>query len=200
MPAAIAGLLLEDTVDATFGSIGAVGAFLIVTASILWGSSWLSARRNVAESGRETVTWTDAVAIGFGQACALFPGLSRSGATIATGVSLGLKDPVVAVRFAFLMSIPVILGGGVLQAIDLARSPIPAADLATYLLGAVAAALSAWAAIALVFRAVRRGNLRWYGVYCGVVGLACVVVGMMPRDAVRHRRDGLTSDPRASLR
>lgn len=173
VPAAVAGLLLEDVVEASFGSVPAVGASLIVTACILWTAQHLSRRGE----GRETVTWKDAVWIGIGQAFALFPGISRSGTTIGTGMAIGLA-PAAAVRFAFLLSIPVILGGGVLEGFRAVQGNLSAEAWLCYASGAVMAGLSAWGAVALVFGAVRRGRLGWFGVYCAVVGVAALAAGL----------------------
>jgi undecaprenyl-diphosphatase len=173
VPAAVAGLLLEDVVEASFGSVTWVGASLIVTACILWSAQHLSRRHE----GREAVTWKDAVWVGIGQALALFPGISRSGTTIATGMAVGLA-PTAAVRFAFLLSIPIILGGGVLEGFRGLQANLPSDQLVCYILGALVAAVSAWAALVLVFGAVRRGRLSWFGVYCAVVGVAALAAGL----------------------
>jgi len=178
VPAAVAGLILEEIVEASFGSVTFVGAFLIVTACVLWGAERLSRR----EAGRTAVNWRDALLVGGGEAFALFPGISRSGTTIGTGMAIGLT-PATAVRFAFLLSIPVILGGGVLQGVRAFESGLPLEQFGCYAVGAVASALSAWVAIVLVFGAVRRGRLSWFGVYCaavGVVALAASLTGHLP--------------------
>ncbi len=173
IPAGVAGVLLEDVVEASFGSVTSVGAFLIVTACILWIAQRLSRRRE----GREAVNWKDAVLVGIGQAFALFPGISRSGATIGTGMALGLV-PTAAVRFAFLLSIPVILGGGVLEGFRAFQANLPPEEWLRYAVGAVTAGFSAWGAMVLVFGAVRRGRLGWFGVYCAVVGVAALAAGL----------------------
>ena len=173
VPAAVAGLILEDIVEASFGSVTYVGAFLIVTACVLWAAERLSRR----EAGRTALNWRDAVLIGVGQAFALFPGISRSGATIGTGMAIGLTSAA-AVRFAFLLSIPVILGGGVLQGVRALERSLPLDQLGCYAVGAVVSALSAWVAIGLVFGAVRRGRLSWFGVYCAAVGVIALAASL----------------------
>lgn len=173
VPAAAAGLVLEDVVEATFGSVTFVGAFLIVTACVLWAAQRLSRH----SEGREAANWKDAVLVGIGQAFALFPGISRSGATIGTGMAVGLA-PTAAVRFAFLLSIPIILGGGILEGFRAVQANLPLGQLFCYALGAVVAAVSAWLAMVLVFGAVRSGRLSWFGVYCAVVGVAALAAGL----------------------
>ena len=106
------------------------------------------------------------------------PGSSRSGTTISAGLAAGL-EPTASVRFAFLMSIPVILGGGLVEGFDLTRANLPVAEVLSYGLGAAVAAVSAWVAILLVFGAVRRGKLSWYALYCALVGLAALLFGLL---------------------
>ncbi len=178
-PAVVAAVLFEDVVERTFGDIQAVGGFLIITAIILWASERSSKQRTADRSGRRIVTWIDALLVGLAQAFALFPGISRSGATIGAGLVRGLT-PVTSVRFAFLMSIPVIFGGGLYEGLKAARNGFGDVDVFPYLIGAIAAALSTWVAIVLVFRAVRRGKLVWFSVYCALVGSLCLVVGSPP--------------------
>ncbi len=174
IPAAVAGPLLEDAVGSAFSSPAAVGAFLLGTALILFVSQRLARGR----AGREAATWKDALAIGFAQAVALFPGISRSGATIAAGLALGLEAGT-AVRFAFLMSIPVVLGGGAVEALHLAQDGVPTSDLWLYAVGGLTAGACAWVAIVLVFGAVRQGKLGWYALYCAVVGSTALAVSLI---------------------
>ena len=103
IPAALAGMLFEDQIDAVFsGNLGLVGAMLILTGGLLF----------VADRARETegkVTITRSIIIGVSQAIAILPGISRSGATIGTSVLLGI-DRQRAARFSFLMVVPLIFG------------------------------------------------------------------------------------------
>lgn len=180
VPAAIVGPIAEDAVDALFGAPAAVGAFLFVTAVLMLISPSLSR----GEEGRTEVTWKDALWIGLAQVAALPPGISRSGATIVAGLALGLR-PTLAARFAFLMSIPVILGGGAFEAIGLTGQGITAMELTSYLFGAAVAGACAWAAVVLVFKAVSRGKLGYYGLYCLLAGIFAVVVGLTRDGALR---------------
>ena len=116
--------------------------------------------------------------MGLAQAVALFPGISRSGATISAGLALGLA-PSVAVRFAFLMSLPVILGGGLFEAVTMVSEGAAIRDLPEFLAGAVVAGACAWAAVVLVFGAVRRGKLSYYAGYCFVIGATAVLAELV---------------------
>jgi len=174
VPAAVIGPPLEDVVGSVIASPAAVGAFLLVTAAILF----VSGRLSRGEAGRRAATWKDALGIGLAQAVALFPGVSRSGSTIGAGLALGLESAT-AVRFAFLMSIPVILGGGVLEGVRVARTALLPGELLNYLLGASVACACGWLSIVLVFGAVRRGKLGWYALYCALVGLAALTASLI---------------------
>ena len=118
--------------------------------------------------------WLDAVLIGMAQAVAILPGISRSGSTITAGLWRGLERDAAA-RFAFLMSLPAILGAAVLNSFEiggLAREvPIPLA------VGGLAAAITGFIAIDVTMRAVRVGRLGPFALYCAIVGALALVVG-----------------------
>lgn len=161
LPAGVAGLLLEDLFTRLFSSVTATGVALLGTGFVLWGAERLSAgyrRRHPLERMSAADAWW----IGVGQAVAIIPGLSRSGTTIATGLVRGL-DRESAARFSFLLSIPVILGAGVLQLRHLTIGSFSeAAPLAA---GFAAAFLSGLAAIHILLGVVRRAKLTvfsWY--------------------------------------
>ena len=170
IPAALAGVLLEDYVVQLFSSLSAVGAALVVTGLILLAVNWLTGQRE-----QKQTTIIDALLIGMAQAVALVPGISRSGSTIAAGLGLGLHRDW-APHFAFLLSVPVILGGTALEVKRLIESPAGSAQLAIYLLGGVAAAVTGFAAVHLVVRIVRQGNLIYFSVYCILLGTVTVVL------------------------
>ena len=90
IPAVVAALLFKDLIESLFTTPLAVGFFLLVTAALLAGSEWL-ARRLRSPRTLEEMNWMDAILIGVAQAFALAPGISRSGATIATGLARGIR-------------------------------------------------------------------------------------------------------------
>ena len=169
LPAAIVGYLVEDAVQQLFGNILIVGLALIGTGLILVAANWLRGKKDQTET-----TVPDALIVGLAQALALVPGISRSGCTIAGGLARGLQRDW-APRFAFLLSAPVILGGSVLAALELAAEPPEPGMLACYLLGAAVAAASGYLAIRVVVGAVRAGNLVYFAGYCVVVGAVTIV-------------------------
>lgn len=167
VPAVIAGLLLESTFDELFDSPSRVGLALIFTGIVLLASGYFSRlARRMEEAGLP-----DAVVVGSAQALALVPGISRSGMTITASLGRGF-GPEQAARFSFLLGIPVILGGGAKQMLDLANEGGLEWSL---LVGVVVAALSGYAAIAVLIKALTRFGLRPFALYCFLVGAAAVI-------------------------
>lgn len=165
IPAALAGVTIKDLVETAFGSPVATAVFLFVTALLLMLAEWLGKRqRTLAE-----FTWLDALIMGIGQAVALFPGVSRSGATISAGMFRHLDRPAAA-RFSFMMSVPVMLGAGVLSALDLKNIQNLSSFLPTLLAGFLAAAAVGYLAIHWLLRLLQRHSLYVFAVYCVLVG------------------------------
>ena len=171
VPAVLAGLLLEKSFERIFGSPRAVGGFLLLTALLLALGEWRGRR----ERDLDTLTWLDSLLIGIGQAAAIAPGLSRSGATIATGMLRGLKRETSA-RFSFLLSMPIIAGTGLLQLARLILSDNGEIPALVLLVGFLAAAVSGYAAIRFLLNYVRRRPLYPFALYCVVVGLLTIVL------------------------
>ncbi len=172
VPIFIVGVFFKDQVEAVFGSgLLVVGCMLLVTAGLLTLSEWLSKRQQ--GEGRP-VSYKDAIVIGLAQACAVLPGLSRSGTTISTGLMLGVKKSEIA-QFSFLMVLVPILGEAFLELVggELAgaESGIPAVPL---LLGFASAFLSGLFACTLMINIVKKAKLWLFAVYCVIVGLACI--------------------------
>jgi len=171
IPAAVLGLLFEDFFEGLFGTPRIVSALLLVTAALLAFSEW----RGRKGRGVETLSWLDALLIGLGQALAIAPGISRSGATIASGLLRGVKRDAAA-RFSFLLSTPVILGAGVWQLKDLFESPDWTAHLPPMLVGFACSALVGYLCIRFLLGFLRKGKLYPFAVYCTAAGVACLVI------------------------
>ncbi len=171
LPAAILGLAFKDTVEATFSQPRLVFACLLVTALLLALSEWLGHRSRAVEELR----WTDAVWIGFAQALALFPGVSRSGSTIAGGMTRNLRRADAA-RFAFLMAVPIMIGAGLVALRDLARLPGAASQISSLLVGFAAAAVVGYAAIRWLLGYLARRPLTPFIIYTALVGAAGLVL------------------------
>lgn len=162
MPVVIAAVTFYPFVRETFSRPFLVAVFLAVTGGLLL-SLYLRGRSE-ERVGHLEPGWGTALAIGLFQACALLPGISRSGSTIVAGIWLGLA-PAAAVEFSFLLAIPAIAGAIVYEPEALgqaARSGM--ADV--FVIGAIAAFGSALVAMGVVFRTVARRQFRWFGFYC----------------------------------
>ena len=164
---ALIGLPLADTLDEFQQTVSNVGWALVVTGLILVVGQRLATGSRPLTEGRIP----DAVVVGVAQMLALIPGISRSGVTISAGNGRRFQ-PAEAARFAFLLGIPAIAGGGLTQAFDLSGS----GDLGfEVVVGGVVAAVSGYAAIALLLRALRRTGLYPFAAYCVVVGILTVI-------------------------
>lgn len=161
---ALVGLPLEGALESFQDDPSKVGLALIGTSVILFaGSRMMGGQRTLEEAGPR-----DALLVGLAQALALIPGISRSGTTIVAGSALGIR-PVDAARYSFLLGIPTIAGGGLLSLLRV--SDTGALD-ASLIVGMIVAAVSGYAAIAILLAALRRVGLIPFAVYALVVGSA----------------------------
>lgn len=171
IPIGIVGVFFKDYVEAIFGSgLLVVGCSLLLTASLLTFSYYARPRQ------KEQISLRDAFIIGLSQACAVLPGLSRSGTTIATGLLLGNKKEHLA-QFSFLMVIPPILGEALLDIMKwLSADEVEAAagsvELLPLLVGFAAAFLFGCLACKWMVNIVKKGKLIYFAIYCAVVGAA----------------------------
>lgn len=163
IPAAIAGVLLNDYAETVFRAPALMGTTLIVMGLVLWAVDRWSARARVLEQ----ITLRDALLVGLAQILALVPGVSRSGSTITAGRALQLDRPTAA-RFSFLMSMPITLAAVVLKAPDALRSEGVSLPLVA---GVVAAAVSSWLAITVLLRYISRHSFGIFAIYRLVLGL-----------------------------
>jgi undecaprenyl-diphosphatase len=171
VPAAVIGYALEDFFEQMFSRPPAAAAFLLVTAAILSISEWLGRRELVLEQ----MTWLDALVIGLGQALAIFPGISRSGTTIAAGLSRGLKrEP--AARFSFLLATPVILGAGAFKLLDLLQAGDLTRQMPMLIVGFLGAGIVGFGCIYFLLRYLQRRSLYPFAIYCAVAGIACLII------------------------
>lgn len=175
IPVGIVGVFFKDEVEAVFGSgLMIVGWMLLLTALLLSFSYYAKPRP------KEKISMKDAFIIGLAQACAVMPGLSRSGSTIATGLLLGNKKETLA-QFSFLMVIPPILGEALLDGIKLAQGENIAGDTPTMslVIGFIAAFLSGCLACKWMINIVKKGKLIYFAIYCAIAGAATLVYSML---------------------
>lgn len=175
IPIGIVGVFFKDTVESIFGSgLLIVGCMLLVTAALLAFSYYAKPRQ------KESISMKDAFIIGLSQACAVLPGLSRSGTTIATGLLLGNNKAKLA-QFSFLMVIPPILGEALLDVLKLVKGEDIAGDIPTLSLvvGFVAAFLSGCLACKWMINIVKKGKLIYFAIYCAIAGLVTIACTLM---------------------
>jgi len=174
IPAIVAGLLFKDLVERAFASPVAAALFLLVTAAFLVIAERLGKRNRPLES----VTWLDALIAGLFQAVSLFPGISRSGSTITGGMLRGLDRPSAA-RFSFLMSVPVMIGAGVLAVKDLLQTPNFSMQIPSLVVGFVAAAIVGYLAIHWLLAFLGKRPLYLFAIYCLVVSIVVLLVSYL---------------------
>lgn len=169
-------LPVKGVVEALYTNTIFIGFALIVTGFVLYLSDQLATGRKTVRN----VTIKDALLIGCGQAVAVVPGLSRSGATIASGMMCGLERNF-AVRFSFLLSLPAILGANLLSLSDAVRVGVDTSMLPKYILGTVVAAVAGYFAIRLVKGLAQKGKFGGFAWYCWGVGILAIVATFVIR-------------------
>ncbi|MCC8173718.1 MAG: undecaprenyl-diphosphate phosphatase [Odoribacter sp.] len=171
IPIGIVGFFFKEYVEELFGSgLTIVGCALLVTALLLAFAYYAKPRH------KEKISFSDAFIIGLAQACAVIPGLSRSGSTIATGILLGDNKESVA-KFSFLMVLVPILGEAFL---DLMKGDFSQASSgisgSALIIGFMAAFISGYIACSWMLNLVKKGKLIWFAVYCAIVGILVLVL------------------------
>ncbi len=175
IPALVFGYLLKSAVETLFKTPLLQAAIrLLITAIVLALAEWLGKRNRSLEK----MTWLDALFVGFAQVIAIFPGASRSGTTIGAGMARGLDRPSAA-RFAFLMSVPVMLAAGGYQSLDLLKMPGLGSFLPLLAVGFVSAAIVGWLAVRWLLSYLNKHSLYIFAVYCAVIGAACLVFALI---------------------
>ncbi len=171
VPAGLFGVTIKDIVERAFASPLATAFFLFGTALLMFIAEKLGRRKREFEE----ITWIDALWVGFFQALAIFPGLSRSGATISGGMLRSLKRPPAA-RFSFLMSIPIMLAAGMLAGLDLLEMPDVGSELLVFIPGFITAAITGYLSIRWLLGYLSHRPLYVFSIYCTVIGLLTVLV------------------------
>ena len=174
IPVGIVGLFFKKYVEAWFGSgFLFIGVMLLLTAALLTLSYYFKPRQ------KDEISFKDACLIGIAQACAVMPGLSRSGSTIATGLLLGIDKEKVA-KFSFLMVIIPVLGEAVL---DLKKGHFSMESLGispwVLIVGFLAAFISGALACRWMIRLVKNSKLIYFACYCIAIGLFAVIFSFL---------------------
>ena len=171
IPVGIVGVFFKDYVESIFGSgLTIVGCMLLLTATLLAFAYYAKPRQ------KEKISTLDAFIIGLAQACAVMPGLSRSGSTIATGLLLGNKKENLA-QFSFLMVIPPILGEALLDIVKMIGGENVMGDISpvSLIVGFLAAFVSGCLACKWMINIVKKGKLIYFAIYCIVAALFCLI-------------------------
>jgi undecaprenyl-diphosphatase len=184
IPAGILGIALEHKLRTLFASPTSAAIFLTINGVLLLAVERFRRRppqpgdgAGGGEEGDERIAkmgFRQALGIGAAQALALIPGISRSGVTMGGGLLAGLSNEDSA-RYAFLLATPVIGAAGVLKLPDLLGSTGDGVR-GQALVGAIAAALTTWAAVKFLLRYFETNRLSPFGVYCIVAGVFCLIV------------------------
>lgn len=168
LPAAIIGYTYESELAELFGgNIKLVGFMLILTALLLYLA-------DKAKNTHKNVSFKNALVIGFAQAIAMLPGISRSGATISTSVLLG-NDKTKAARFSFLMVVPLIFGK-IAKDIIGGELTYDSTNFATLGIGFIAAFISGLLACTWMIRLVKNSKLIYFAIYCLIVGFIAIAI------------------------
>ena len=176
IPVGIVGVFFKDYVEDIFGSgLLVVGCMLLLTAFLLAFSYYAHPRQ------KENIGFFDAFIIGIAQACAVMPGLSRSGSTIATGLILGNKKESLA-QFSFLMVIPPILGEALLDVMKASKEGLSAVagdiSATSLIVGFITAFIFGCLACKWMVDIVKKGKLIYFAVYCAIVGLITIACSL----------------------
>jgi undecaprenyl-diphosphatase len=167
IPALLAGYLLKDAVENLFRQPMLQASIRLFTAAVLLTlAEWLTKK----DRSLTSMTWLDALIIGLFQIVSVFPGASRSGTTISGGMFRGFDRPSAA-RFAFLMSVPVMLAAGGYEMLDVLQMPNLGEFLPLLAVGFVTAALVGWFAIRWLIGYLSKHSLYVFAMYCAVAGM-----------------------------
>lgn len=164
IPAGVIGVLFEDFIDEHLASIKTVGITLLVTGLALWLIRNLRGRKNDAD-----LSYRDAIIVGLAQAVALIPGISRSGATIVAAMALGMKQET-ALKFSFLLYIPVSVGGMILGFSDILHDENLASLALPYTIAFIASLIASYFSLKWFMNIMAKGNLKYFAIYCFIVG------------------------------
>ncbi len=169
IPAAIIGLLFEDKIAEIFSSAKMVAISLLITGVALW---LIRNLRGVKREG--DLNFKDALIVGLAQAVALIPGISRSGSTVIASIGVGMKQDT-ALRFSFMLYIPVSLGGLILGISDIMKDASAGNMLIPYIIAFVATLVTTYFSMRWLMNIMARGNLSYFAYYCFAAGILLLI-------------------------
>ncbi len=170
IPVVIVGLLFAEEIESFFtGNVVFVGSMLIITALLLTFTYF-------KKSNLRKISFIDSFIIGIAQAVAVLPGISRSGATISTGLMLGNKRELIA-KFSFLMVLIPIIAANVKDLLTGEMASESSIGAVPLLIGFFAAFISGLLACKWMIGIVKKGKLIYFAIYCFIIGLIAIFVG-----------------------
>lgn len=173
IPTGVIGILFNDIFESFYLSLVAIGTGFIITGVLMF----LAERISSANRGIEQMNFRNAIFIGILQGIAICPGISRSGSTLVGGLTTGLKREF-AVKFAFLISIPSILGSVVLELPDAIKTGLEPGLLGPIVVGMAVAAVSGFIAIKGMIKIVSDKKLSYFSYYVWILGAFTLVFGL----------------------
>lgn len=175
IPAVVVGFLFKMfNLDAMLSNLLVVGFMLLLTATLMYVVDKCNLNRYDAANAK----YRSSFFVGLAQACALMPGLSRSGSTITAARALGYKKEF-AIKFSFLMSLPAILGAAVLEGASLIKDGGFSVEVLPLVVGFVAAAVAGILAIKFLINLLNKNKFYIFSIYCGIAGLLCIIFGFI---------------------
>lgn len=178
LPVGVIGIVFKDSIEAAAGTAVAAGCGLLVTASALLVGERARRRHDAPPSdpnGPPPFRLADALVMGFAQAAAIWPGVSRSGSTISAGLVRGLSAEDAA-RLSFLMSLPAISGAALVELPDAIEQGFGSLPVGLVLGAAVLAGLVGWSALRTLLLVLRKGSFPYFAGYCALLGTAALVL------------------------
>lgn len=176
IPAVIVGVAGQAVIGDAFDR-PVLAAFLLLMTGYLLTSTEARIEHTKVEPRRKTINETDAWVIGGAQALAILPGISRSGATIAAGMRMGLSREAAA-RYSFLLAVPAIAGAVLVEFPDMVSQGAFGEELLTFTIGVATAAASGWWALRWFLSIIGRVGLRGFGRYCYLAGALALLLAM----------------------
>ena len=167
-------LPIKDLVDGLYNNTFFIGTALLITGTLLFFSD----RMTRGNKDLRSATILDVLLVGVGQAIAVVPGLSRSGTTIAAGMTRGFSREF-AVKFSFLLSIPAVLGANLLTLVDAIQEGVDWSLMPMYLTGVAVAAISGYLSIRLLKFITQRGSFGGFSYYCWGAGLVTLILSLI---------------------
>lgn len=171
IPAGLIGILFKSKIESIFANTIFIGINLIITGCLLFLQKYIKGKKTL-----DTMNWLDAIVIGLFQAIGILPGISRSGITTIGGKVSKVQDED-AINFAFLLFIPVTLGTGLLEVVDIIKGDLVLSsnDILLYIVGIIVSGLVTYIALSLLLKIIKKGKLHYFAYYCFAVGLAVVI-------------------------